>query len=246
MLSALRKGARRPIRAIREPFGTAGLIIACIALVAALGGTALAAKGALTGKQKKEVETIAKKFAGKPGPAGANGSNGSKGKDGANGKKGAGGALGPAGESVTIAAANEVECPSGGAKFTNKTGTGTACNGTTGFTETLPEEKTETGGWVINSFANNPAVTYTAISFTIPLEFGLDEQHVVFLKPGDVGHAHTSECPGTVASPSAEPGYLCVYASRMTNLTPAPSFDEHAILKLSDPELASTPGADPA
>ena len=64
------KRLRHPIRAIREPFGTAGLIVACVALVLALTGAAFAAAG-LTGKQKKEVEKIAKKYAGKPGAAGA-------------------------------------------------------------------------------------------------------------------------------------------------------------------------------
>jgi hypothetical protein len=94
------KRLRHPIRAIREPFGTAGLIVAMVALVAALGGTALAAKGALTGKQKKEVTAIAKKFAGQPGPAGpagAQGPAGANGKDGANGSNGAPGEKGDQG-----------------------------------------------------------------------------------------------------------------------------------------------------
>ena len=46
---------RHPIRAAREPFGKAGLIVAIVALVAAIGGTALAASG-LNSKQKKEVD----------------------------------------------------------------------------------------------------------------------------------------------------------------------------------------------
>lgn len=106
------KRLRHPIRAIREPFGTAGLIIAVVALVAALGGSAIAAKGALTGKQKKEVAKIAKKEAkkyakagaegkqGPAGPAGAQGPAGAAGKDGAAGpagEKGATGATGPQG-----------------------------------------------------------------------------------------------------------------------------------------------------
>ena len=37
------KSFRHPVRAIREPFGTAGLIIAVVALVAAVGGNAFAA-----------------------------------------------------------------------------------------------------------------------------------------------------------------------------------------------------------
>jgi hypothetical protein len=100
------KRLRHPVRAIREPFGTAGLIVACVAIVLALTGAAFAAKGALTGKQKKEVEKIAKKYAGKPGapgaagaagPAGPQGAAGANGKDGAQGEKGAKGDAGEKG-----------------------------------------------------------------------------------------------------------------------------------------------------
>src|SRR4051794_38320152 len=98
---------RHPVRAIREPFGTAGLIVACIALIAALTGGAYAASGGLTAKQKKEVKKIAKQFAGKPGApgtAGAKGDTGGKGDTGAagtngtNGSDGTNGLQGPQGE----------------------------------------------------------------------------------------------------------------------------------------------------
>jgi hypothetical protein len=95
------KRLRHPIRAIREPFGTAGLIVACVALVLATTGAAFAAKGALTGKQKKEVEKIAKKFAGKPGEAGAPGAPGAPGKDGVNGANGKDGVNGTNGVGAT-------------------------------------------------------------------------------------------------------------------------------------------------
>jgi hypothetical protein len=77
-----------PIRAIREPFGAAGLVVAIVALVAALGGGAYAASGGLNGKQKKEVAKIAKRFAGKPGARGATGPAGAKGATGAPGAPG--------------------------------------------------------------------------------------------------------------------------------------------------------------
>ena len=89
------KRLRRPIRAVREPFGKAGLVVAMVALIAALGGSAIAAKGALTGKQKKEVTKIAQKYAGKPGAQGAQGPAGAKGDAGAPGAKGD---PGPAGD----------------------------------------------------------------------------------------------------------------------------------------------------
>jgi hypothetical protein len=114
---------KHPIRAIREPFGTAGLIVAVIALVLALTGAAFAA-GKLTSTQKKEVEKIAKKFAGKngaPGAPGAQGAAGANGKDGANGANG---------ESVTLAAAGA--CTNGGTKLTVGAVSKEVCNGENG------------------------------------------------------------------------------------------------------------------
>ncbi|HVV72142.1 MAG TPA: hypothetical protein VHI52_11700 [Verrucomicrobiae bacterium] len=56
------------IQRIHQKLGTAGLIVAIVALVAALAGGAYAAGGGLSGKQKKEVTKIAQveaeKFAG--------------------------------------------------------------------------------------------------------------------------------------------------------------------------------------
>ena len=115
------KRLRHPVRAIREPFGTAGLVIACVALIAALGGTAFAA-AKLTSTQKKEVEKIAKKFANKPGAPGAPGANG---KDGTNGASGANG------ESVVLAAAGSCGTP-GGTKLTVGGVSKEVCNGEDG------------------------------------------------------------------------------------------------------------------
>jgi hypothetical protein len=166
------KRLRHPVRAIREPFGTAGLIVAMVALVAALGGTALAAKGALTGKQKKEVEKIAKKFAGPAGPAGptgpagANGTNGAKGETGAPGapgtpgSPGAAGTPGDPGESPKgtpfTGAAEPTGNPcnaAGGVEYEVESTeeSHTVCNGKEGSPwtagGTLPKGSTETGIW---------------------------------------------------------------------------------------------------
>jgi hypothetical protein len=80
------KRHRHPIRGIREPFGKAGTVIGIVALVFAMVGGAFAA-GVLTAKQKKEVEKIAKKFAGKNG---ATGELGPVGKQGPVGQPGQG------------------------------------------------------------------------------------------------------------------------------------------------------------
>jgi len=189
------KRLRHPIRAIREPFGTAGLIVACVALIAALGGTALAAKGALTGKQKKEVTNIAKKFAGKPGaagaagPAGPQGPAGAAGKDGAKGDKGDPGSPGAPGspgtpgatgksvESVTIDP-GETECEGqGGAEYIiegESEGT-EICNGKNGSPwaagGTLPAGATETGVYAQQTSPESGGFgIWVPISFPIPLD----------------------------------------------------------------------------
>jgi hypothetical protein len=72
---------RNSIPARREPFGKAGLIVACCALLLACTGAAFAA-GRLTGPQRKEVAKIAKKFAGKAGQVGAAGPQGPAGSQG--------------------------------------------------------------------------------------------------------------------------------------------------------------------
>jgi hypothetical protein len=198
------KRLRHPIRAIREPFGTAGLIVAMVALVAALGGTALAGKDALTGKQKKEVTTIAKKFAGKPGAAGTagtNGTNGTNGKDGVNGAAGKDGVNGksvvvgsftgadeendePAGEPCELNGGNEVEVEgSGVVDYT--------CNGAEGSEGSpwtlggvLPSGKTESGVWSIGNvgnFESDPGKgkpVLESIAFPIRLEAAMAKSQV--------------------------------------------------------------------
>jgi hypothetical protein len=208
-------------RRLKEPFGKAGLSVAILALVLAMVGGAYAA-GALTGKQKKEVEKIAKKFAGRPG---TNGSPGAKGDPGAAGSNGASGAAGKS--VVTSAAAVPGECPTGttGTKFEIE-GSGSpshVCNGKngkdgeTGFTETLPEGKTETGTWTIGMPVEGFAAAAAAISFPIPLPEAL---------PAEIRHAGagpTTNCPsalgefGQYEKPEAAPGHLCIYESYSEN-----------------------------
>jgi hypothetical protein len=196
----MRKKVIRPVRALREPLGTAGLIVAIVALAAALAGGAYAASGALTGKQKKEVEKIARKVGGKaglvrvegtptPGAAGAAGREGTAGKEGVAGKEGARGEVGE-----------------------------------TGFTETLPPGKSETGVWS----SQFPYIVHlgefgSPISFPIPvaLEAGQSGQ-AFFIDAAEVAagtgsRITSSGCTGTGALPSAPSGELCVYAHHEEN-----------------------------
>lgn len=225
---------RHPVRAIREPFGTAGLIVACVALIAALAGGAYAASGGLNAKQKKEVKKIAKQYAGKPGAPGAPGPVGAKGdtgaagangKDGTNGTNGTNGANGvsPTG---TAFSGKLNGCEEGGVKFVGANTT-VACNGVkgqngqTGFTKTLPSGETETGTWGVGTQANG--TTIVPLTFNIPLAEAPEALHYVNDKGEERIFGEISEeienvpatiCLGSVDEPTAPEGHVCVYAQK--------------------------------
>jgi Collagen triple helix repeat (20 copies) len=256
------KRLRHPVRAIREPFGTAGLIVACVALVLALTGAAFAA-GGLTGKQKKEVEKIAKKFAGKPGamgPAGANGSNGTNGKDGAPGAKGEDGTDGTDGtdgidgtdgedgksvESAEIQAdPSEPTCDGQGGAVYNVEGSAvetTVCNGKEGspWTDngTLPSGATETGVWAITGQAGGPEI-WAPLSFPVPYPSAIAETAVHFSSDSDF----STFCQGITAAPEAEAGQLCVYLNPQQTLT-GTTYDGIYKLASANNKGANRPGA---
>lgn len=207
------KKLRHPIRSTREPFGTAGLIIAVVALVLAVSGAALAATDALSGKQRKEVERIASKYAGVPGASGPVGPGGPSGRDGAGGKDGASGVDG---KNVEVAG-SAPGCPAGGVTV-QVAGEGSTkkeiCNvkdGETGFTETLPSGKTETGVWggVIHEIGPVP------ISFAIPLSAPISEADTKIIPEGGTPPAECEDPAHTgsagVENPEAKPGFLCIY-----------------------------------
>jgi hypothetical protein len=212
------KRLRHPIRAIREPFGTAGLIVACVALVAALAGGAYAASAKLTAQQKKEVKKIAKQVAkpgapGQPGPAGAAGAKGEPGASGSNGSNG----VSPTGSPF---AGVKGGCPEGGVEFKGANTT-VVCNGVdgeTGFTDTLPSGKTETGNWAVNS--GGAGGEFITMSFNIPLATAPTEIGIVRENGMEkVYDPETNEeierdplfCTGTALAPTAPPGKVCMY-----------------------------------
>jgi hypothetical protein len=191
MLSPLRNRAGRRLR---EPFGKAGLTVAVIALVFAMLGGAYAAVG-LNSKQKKEVKSIAKSFqgtgpagaAGPQGPAGAPGPKGDTGPQGLPGDKGAKGDPGTPGSPWTA----------GG---------------------TLPSKATETGTWSAGQYVGEgTSLSYLSLSFPVPLTASLDADHVHFINGAgeEVVDGSTKQpstvCLGSVESPSATAGHLCVY-----------------------------------
>jgi hypothetical protein len=232
-----------PIRAIREPFGTAGLVVACVAMVLALTGAAFAAKGALTGKQKKEVEKIAKKYAGKPGApgaqgppgpqgaAGANGKDGSNGTDGTDGTDGIDGTDGKSPEIVETLSPGEEGCDAGGVVYEAEgvaNSDAVICNGSNGSPwtagGTLPPGATETGIWSAQSSAAGAEFgIFAPVSFPIPLNDStapsgsMPSANVLYGE--ETAEPFAQSCPGSIARPKAKPGFLCVYQAVLVNTT---------------------------
>ena len=220
-----RSKLRHPVRGLREPFGTAGLVVAMVALVAALGGTALAAKGALTGKQKKEVETIAKKFAGKTGPAGAQGPVGAKGDSGSPGPKGDLGAPGDTG-ATGAAGATGARGPAGPAGAVGEPGPA-GPQGPAGTFGNVPLQPgtTEAGYWTLSSpgiqtieDGGGTMVTVGGslilVQISLPTRLGSEVEYTV-LAEGDSQFVEKceTEAGGDIDSPSAPPGYVCVWGT---------------------------------
>jgi len=189
------------ISRIHNKLGTAGFIVAIVALVAALAGTAFAATK-LNGTQKKEVEKIAKKFAGKDGAPGAAGLPGPAGAPGAKGDTGPKGDKGDTGEKGKD-----------GKNGTNGT------NGTDGEdgvcseakpTCVMPKGATFKGVWSFGQTSpNNPGLILSSQSF--PLEYS--GATAPTLRYVAAEGEFEEDCPGSSASPEAEPGFLCVYPS---------------------------------
>jgi hypothetical protein len=105
-------------------------------------------------------------------------------------------------------------CPEGGAEFKVGTGTAThACNGTSGFTDHLPSGKTETGTWSVSQFGVMVAGTpgeVGSISFPIPLPTG-GNSFVFTEEQTEEEEFGLSGCAGSVVTPTAPPGVLCMY-----------------------------------
>ena len=218
----------------RNHFGTAGLVVAIVALVAALGGGALAAtsngggKATASAKAKRgpkgpKGDTGPAGPAGPAGSAGPQGPAGANGKDGSNGGNGAVGATGPTGK--TGAAGADGQDGSPGATGTTGTTGATGEPWTAGGT--LPPEATLTGTWSFMG-PHEGVITPVPISFPLPVPGTLTATYVENPGVDDV-----ASCPGLDANdiPLSTPGNLCVYQS---------GFHEHAFFLGSFGDPAST------
>jgi hypothetical protein len=229
------------LRRLHSRLGTAGFVISIVALVVALSGGAYAASGGLTGKQKKEVEKIAKKYAGKPGTNGAPGAPGAKGdagakgdtgaagtagKDGTNGTNGTSGTNGGPGKSVEAfeVPTGETACSgNGGVEYEiEESGEATeVCNGSPWTVGSLPPGKTETGAWAFGTTAA-AGFAFAPVSFAVPLANGATvSAHYVNLAGNEeledeVIAEPAAVCHGSAANPTAPPGALCIYEQQLT------------------------------
>ncbi len=236
-------------------------VAATLALVFAMSGGALAATHYLITSTKQISPKVLKSLhgatgargpAGPAGPAGAGGAGGAKGENGANGTNGTNGT------SVTSKTLGKGEggCAEGGSEFTSASGKTSACNGAKGATGnpwtaggTLPSGATETGVWSFGPLKATTAHPFLPVaSFTIPLKEPiisgaecpenepLNEHCVAQILPPSTT---SSKCTGTVETPTAAPGYLCVYVQATAELT----LKEMALLSLGFEPGASTAGA---
>lgn len=212
------------ISRIHNKLGTAGFVVAIVALIAALGGAAIAAAPKLNSTQKKEVKKIAQTEAkkivpavGPPGATGATGVAGPKGDTGATGQEGPEGEEGPPGangKNVVIGAPTPAECLEGGATVQVEGSPATkkaVCKGepwTAGGT--LPPGETLTGiiGGGVN-FTASEVKEPQQISFNLPLTAAPTVN--LIQKNGTANPGSLENCPGNVNAPAADPGNLCVW-----------------------------------
>jgi hypothetical protein len=198
----------RLYRRFHQRFGTAGLLIALIALVLALTTGAYAAGGGLSGKQKKEVTKIAKTEA----KSYANSNPGAQGPKGEPGPKGDPGADGTPGKSVAVTpiAAGGEACEGRAGAELKAEGAGSGaevCEGPAGPTETrLPPGKTIKGLWQFQVKQNSSEVGLLNVPFPLQVEPGPTYN---YLEPNA---APTENCPGNVDEPQAKKGFFCLYA----------------------------------
>jgi hypothetical protein len=235
---------------LRNRFGIPG-VISVIALVFAMFGGAYAASNSSDDGGKATASAKAKKGPrgpkgpkGDTGPAGAQGSAGGKGDTGVAGVSGTNGTNGTSAEAVSFAG-NQHGCSEGGVEIKSAKPATFVCNGKkgenglTGFTETLPSGKTETGTWSI-ALPTNGLEFQAPISFPIPLA---EDGEAFFFNPEKVENQEfgTSGCKWEQGNANAKPesttpGTLCVFQQvGELNVSFGPAFQKPGIAGFSDP-----------
>ena len=206
------------ISRIHNRLGTAGFVVAIVALVAALSGAAIAA-GGLSKSQEKQVKKIVnkeiKKHPGPQGPKGDPGAPGAKGDPGAPGAKGDPGAPGKDGVDGEdgVCSVSVPQC-------------------------VLPSGATMTGLWSFSAPTGGEEY-FSTISFPLqaPTEptiryIGTETEEE--REDNEGAPFDTTNCPGTPADPEALPGFLCIYGGFVNNIIQF-GFKEPAIGATADP-----------
>jgi hypothetical protein len=258
---------------------TPATVMAFVALVFAVTGGAFAASGsggsspvkasastgrtasftALVTKVKKKSKSMGG-ARGPAGPRGATGATGPVGPAGPAGLTGPAGAIGPQGNT----GATGVTGATGATGAAGKSVTGPA--GPEGVCAkehcTLPSNTTETGTWAASGTGNAlKQFVLAQISFPIPLAVPLGEKAVHFVLGSGTEEIlfnettkkweviPTSSCPGTVESPEAAPGNLCVYEQSSAGVERTQGDNELDNARVLPPafdleKVASQPGAE--
>lgn len=225
---------------VRERLGGAGLVVAIIALVVALGGGAYAASATqsakkssagLTKKQEKQVIALIKANA-KSAPSGAAGPQGAAGTPGAKGDKGPQGEKGIQGEKGTDGTNGTNGTPGTNGKSAKVTPVAPAAPECQGLGGTLVEVEPEPAAEVCNGKEGSPwtaggklpvgstetgtwslNATEEDTEVVAPISFPI--RLISELGPGTVHFQGESEfattCKGEVRFPKADSGNLCVY-----------------------------------
>jgi hypothetical protein len=82
-----------------------------------------------------------------------------------------------------------------------------------GFGTTLPKGKTLVGGWYASEHSGATAHFGGTVSFPVVLGFNPNVVEIA------AGAEVPDTCGGTPASPTADPGYLCIYTGSAANVT---------------------------
>jgi Collagen triple helix repeat (20 copies) len=201
--------------------GSGGGTSARVVTVARSAGVAAAAKKKSSkGARGPAGPRGASGPAGPAGPAGPVGPMGPAGPAGARGENGANGATGANGTSATteVFTGNAHGCKEGGVLVKSASPEDSICNGEkgkngqTGFTETLPPGKTETGAWVAKAKGEEEVIV--PLSFAIPLEGTESINKTHFINKGE---SDPEGCEGNFEAPAADEGNLCVFQNNSGN-----------------------------
>ncbi len=202
-----------------------------VAMLLAMSGGAYAATKYVITSTKQIKPSVLKQLVGKTGPqgpAGKDGAPGANGKDGApglNGKEGpqgaqgnpgADGKAGPTGLEGKVGATGKA----GATGPEGKPGS-TGPEGASWLGKALPSGKTLTGDWSLIRNAGAFNLVSTSVSFLVPLEKA-PKAHIIWSNGKEpfynsekeiVEELVSTSCTGTVGSPTAIPGSLCIYLS---------------------------------